>query len=127
MMELDKKYLPIGTVVMLKGGDKRLMIIGFRAVSSDDIGEEGIDKVWDYSACVYPEGLISSNAIYVFDHNQIEEIYSLGYKDEEEKAFKLTLDEISKEIDEENKKNRKTSKTTTKTKTKNNATKKNKK
>ena len=31
-----KKYLPIGTVVMLKGGKKRAMITGFCAVAGED-------------------------------------------------------------------------------------------
>ena len=32
MEEIGEKYLPIGTVVMLKGGTKRVMISGFCAI-----------------------------------------------------------------------------------------------
>lgn len=92
-MNLDKKYLPIGTVVMLKGGQKRVMITGFRALATEAPDKETINKIWDYSGCVYPEGLMSSDEILVFNHDQIEEIYHLGYKDEEEKEFKKKFDE----------------------------------
>ena len=36
------KYLPIGTVVMLKGGTKRVMITGFCVMQESDK-----EKVWD--------------------------------------------------------------------------------
>lgn len=41
-----KKYLPIGTVVMLKGGKKRIMITGFCCVN-----EEKNNKIYDYCGC----------------------------------------------------------------------------
>ena len=50
---MEKKLLPIGTVVYLKDGKKPLMIIGFCAMSDS--------KVFDYSGCLYPEGVISSD------------------------------------------------------------------
>lgn len=87
------KYLPIGTVVMLKGGTKRAMITGFCSVSGDNK-----DKVFDYSGCLYPEGFISSDRTLLFDHSQIEKIYYLGLIDEEEKKFKEKLKEMLKTI-----------------------------
>lgn len=85
------KYLPIGTVVMLRGGTKRAMITGFCSVSGDNK-----DKVFDYSGCLYPEGFISSDRTLLFDHSQIEKIYYLGLIDEEEKKFKEKLKEMLK-------------------------------
>ena len=84
-----EKYLPIGTVVMLKGGKKRAMITGFCSISGDDKS-----KVYDYSGCLYPEGFISSNQTLLFDHSQIEKIYYLGLVDAEEKQFKQRLNEM---------------------------------
>lgn len=83
---MPEKFLPIGTVVMLKGGTKRLMITGFCAVTSEKQG-----KVFDYIGCLYPEGIISSNQTALFDHTQIDQIYALGYIDQEEKDFKKRL------------------------------------
>lgn len=87
---MTEKYLPIGTVVMLKGGTKRAMIIGFSAKNKS--GEN--EKIYDYSGCLYPEGLLSSEHVLMFDHNQIEKIYHFGLRDEEEKQFKGKLKEL---------------------------------
>ena len=46
----NEKFLPIGTVVMLKGGKKRVMVTGF-CVSPD----EDKNKVYDYSGYKHPE------------------------------------------------------------------------
>lgn len=83
-----EKYLPIGTVCLLKDSKKRVMIIGFCGYSND---KEEDGKVYDYIGCVYPEGFISSNINLLFNHEQIETIYSLGYFDEEEYQFKQNL------------------------------------
>ena len=91
-----QKFLPIGTVVLLKGAKKRLMITGFCAY---DEGKK--DKVYDYTGCLYPEGIISSREMALFDHSQIDKIYYLGLQDQEEKAFKQKL--INKIIQETNK------------------------
>ena len=86
MNEIGERYLPVGTVVMLKGGSKRVMIAGFCAMS-DESGE----KIYDYSGCLYPEGFISSTQTCLFDHEQIERVDFIGFIDEEEVAFKKKL------------------------------------
>ena len=95
--KIGEKFLPIGTIVMLKGGKKRVMITGFCLSAGDKK-----DEVWDYSGCVYPEGMIDSTQVLLFDHSQITEIYQMGYSDEEEKDFKKRLKEFLK-----NRKNKK--------------------
>ena len=88
---MEQKYLPIGTVVMLKGATKRIMITGFCTAGSDDV-------VWDYSGCLYPEGILNANQIALFNHSQIEKVYHLGLVDDEEENFKEQLKEaLSKE------------------------------
>lgn len=94
----EEKYLPIGTVVMLKGGTKRIMITGFCSIE-----ENTKEKMWDYSGCLYPEGFLESNQTFLFDHNQIEKIYYLGLIDEEEEEFKKQL-KMAVETIEANKK-----------------------
>ena len=95
-LEVGEKYLPIGTVAMLKGGSKRVMISGFCSVE-----EKNPNKMWDYSGCIYPEGFISSNQTCLFDHEQIEKIYYMGLVDEEEKMFKNKLEEFINKLDKE--------------------------
>ena len=84
-----EKYLPIGTVVMLKGGTKRVMITGFCAIEENDKS-----KMWDYSGCMYPEGFLSSKQTCLFNHEQIEHIYHMGFIDEEENNFKDKLNKL---------------------------------
>ena len=91
---MREKYLPIGTVVLLKGGKKRAMITGFCSVA-----QENQEKIYDYSGCVYPEGYLSSNQVCLFDHDQIDKIFFVGYEDDEEKAFKEKLNSIVNSIE----------------------------
>jgi len=91
-----EKFLPIGSVVLLKGGKKRAMITGFCSVA-----QEKPDKIYDYSGCVYPEGYLSSNQVCLFDHDQIDKIFSVGYEDEEEKIFKEKLNKIVDTLEKE--------------------------
>jgi len=77
-----KNYLPIGSVVLLKGGNKRVMIYGrqqFQAATG---------KEWDYIACLYPEGNINEEYMYLFNEEEIQKIFFLGFQDEEEENFK---------------------------------------
>jgi hypothetical protein len=79
------KYLPIGSVVLLKEGKKRLMIYGVKQQESNT------DKVWDYVACLFPEGNIDLEHTYVFNHDQIHKIYYLGLNDEEQYEFNKSI------------------------------------
>lgn len=100
MNEKYPKYLPIGTVVLLKGGSKRVMIMGFCPMAESDK-----TKVYDYTGVLYPEGYLNPNQVCLFDHNQIDKIYCLGLSDEEEKKFKVELNKLAdslKEIKKEN-------------------------
>lgn len=78
---MKEKYLPIGTVVTLKNATKRIMIIGYLPV----VGEN--KEVYDYSACTYPEGLLSSDKTLAFNHSQIDNINFNGLEDEESQKF----------------------------------------
>ena len=98
-LEKGERFLPIGTVVMLKGGKKRVMITGF-CVSR----KENPSEIWDYSGCVYPEGIFSADSVLLFDHTQITEVFYIGLIDEEEKGFKERLKEELKKINKKTEK-----------------------
>lgn len=72
-----KKYLPIGSVVLLKNSSKRVMIAGFMQKQKES------GRIWDYSACLYPEGIIHPDQLYLFDADQIDQIYFIGFQDKE--------------------------------------------
>ena len=83
------KLFPIGTVVLLNGAQKKVMITGFYSISPDDK-----TRIYDYVGCLYPEGLLSSEQNVLFDHSQIAKLFHKGYDSEEERAFKQKVNEI---------------------------------
>lgn len=95
-INLKEKYLPVGTVVLLKGGKKRVMVTGFCVVSP-----EVEKRVFDYCGCIYPEGYLNSAQNCLFNHDQIDKIYHVGLVDDEEMKFKTQLKEIAPSIDAE--------------------------
>ena len=86
-MEFEK-YLPIGTVVLLKGCKKRGVIVGFLVISKED------KKMYDYGGVLYPEGFVSSSKTILFNHNQIDKVYYVGLEDEENNNFMNLLKKI---------------------------------
>ena len=84
-----EKTLPIGSVVLLKNATKRLMILGYSRYQAGDQ-----TKVYDYCGCTYPEGFISPDKTAVFDHEQIAQIYALGYQNDEQIAFRQRLGQV---------------------------------
>lgn len=89
---MKEKFLPVGSVVLLNGGTKKIMITGFCTMISDEP-----DSMFDYCGCLYPEGIIRSDQNCVFNHDQISEIFFMGYESDEEKKFKENLNSALKE------------------------------
>jgi len=73
--------LPIGSVVLLKESAKRVMIIG---LCQKEIDVSGEGKLWDYSGVVFPEGYLGPNRTFMFNGNQIDRLYAIGYQDDEQ-------------------------------------------
>ena len=85
--------LPIGSVVLLNDSTKRVMIIGLCQKGGNDP-----EKVWDYAGVVFPEGYLSADKVFLFDTNQIKQVYQIGYLDVESLNFKMKADEIIKKL-----------------------------
>lgn len=84
------ELLPIGTIVLLKGGEKRLMIDGIRQMETNQDGD--VDgQEYDYLGVLYPEGHIGEQFQYLFNHDDINEIIFRGYEDEERTVFLTKL------------------------------------
>ena len=88
---MEEKFLPIGTIVLLKGAKKKVMINGY--LCSDQK-----NKMSDYLGCPFPEGLVSPDLNLLFDHEQIEQIITLGYKDEDYQKLNNSLKNIIEQI-----------------------------
>ena len=70
---MKEKYLPIGTVVLLKDATKRLMITGYCSMLQTDQ-----TKVYDYIGCLFPEGNLVGEEVALFDHEQIAAVSHLS-------------------------------------------------
>ena len=82
------ELLPLGSIVILKGGFKKLMIIGRKIVQGKN------KEFYDYLGCLYPEGDIGDEYKFVFNNKDVDKIIFRGYEDEEDEAFKKAIDEI---------------------------------
>ena len=79
--------LPIGSIVLLKGGIKKVMISGYLVKGTD-----GLDK--DYMGVPYPEGFISFESLFSFNKEDIDKVISNGYENE---IFKKFMNKLGKE------------------------------
>jgi len=90
---MEEKYLPLGSVVLLKGAKHRISIIGFCFTI-----KEKNNRQYDYVGVPYPEGFLGISHIMYFDHSDIESIINVAFSDDEEKDFKKRLKETVKRI-----------------------------
>ncbi|MGT2965091.1 DUF4176 domain-containing protein [Streptococcus acidominimus] len=70
----DVTLLPLGSLVILKGNTKKMMIVS-RVIAVPVKGEV---YRFDYGACLYPEGLMGDSLIY-FNQEDILKVVQEGY------------------------------------------------
>lgn len=87
-----KELLPIGSVVLLQGGIRKLMIIGIKQFTEENPGVE-----YDYSAVLYPEGFLGENTMFLFQHSDINDVIFRGYSNPEREKFIEKAQEIYEE------------------------------
>lgn len=75
-----RELLPIGSVVLLKNAQKKIMIIGLMPIKHMESGE---DVAYDYIGVPYPEGYIGHESAMLFKHESIEEVAFMGYSNDE--------------------------------------------
>lgn len=85
--EFGERFLPIGTVVLLKDAQKRLIIIGYDVKNNANAPR-------DYCGCFFPEGLKGPTSLMVFDHSKIDKVYHMGLRDEESEKFFENLNSL---------------------------------
>ena len=86
-----KKYLPLGSIVTLKESERKMLIIGRSQVCND--------VLYDYSACLFPEGYLGKDQLYVFNNEDVDILYYVGMQNEEEFAFRKALIEAEEKMD----------------------------
>lgn len=89
-----KDLLPIGSVVLLKDGKKRIMIFGVKQI---DVVDKENSKEYDYIGVLYPEGNMGAQYQFLFNHEDIVEVSFRGLEDEERRLFVEKLAAVYKE------------------------------
>ena len=90
---MNKRYLPIGSVVKLKNNNKPIMITGYYSVEyANDL------EIYDYSGCAYPEGVMIKSSYCSFNQSDIKEVLFEGYKTVEYTNLTNNLNELDNEI-----------------------------
>lgn len=77
-MTEEKTFLPLGSIVIIKGALKKLMIVNRANVVAD--------KYFDYGAILYPEGMIDENLAY-FNQEDILKVVSKAYSDDDDELM----------------------------------------
>lgn len=89
--------LPVGSVVLLKGGSKKTIIMGIMQIKQ---GEP--DKVYDYIGVPYPEGYLGGKSSYLFNNSDILDVIFKGYHNSERdgmlKAIEMIYEQANREI-----------------------------
>ena len=75
-------YIPLGSVVYLKGGIKKLLVVA-RAIN---VANDGKQYFFDYGGVLYPEGITGDQMAY-FNHDDVSGVFFRGCDDEENKGM----------------------------------------
>lgn len=91
-----ENILPIGSVVELNDVDIKVYIAGYCSETANNPG-----YVYDYSGFIFPIGYSGGNTVISFDSQQIKNVLSYGYQDEEQFEFMEKLKDIVANIEKE--------------------------
>ncbi|MCI6274485.1 MAG: DUF4176 domain-containing protein [Coriobacteriaceae bacterium] len=94
-MDQDEKagtvvsFLPVGSVVRLKDGDRPIVVAGCMAV-------DGITgRYWDYMGYPWPEGRQDASKDYFFDSGMVAEVMQIGFLDRDALDYQVLLSAAS--------------------------------
>ena len=74
--------LPIGSIVYLKEGSRKIMVLNRGAM----LEQAGEPVMFDYSGCLHPIGLTAEQVFY-FNEENIDKVVFEGFIDEEETCY----------------------------------------
>lgn len=81
-------FLPLGSVVVLKGGAQKAVIIA-RGLVANLTGEP---LFFDYGGVLYPQGLVGENILY-FNSEDIRKTLHEGYRDDDDDLVVTSIHE----------------------------------
>lgn len=84
---MGNELLPVGSIVLLKNSTKKLMIIGVKQMDEKNPG-----KIYDYIGVPYPQGFLDMEMTFLFCNDDINDVFFMGYDNEENQKFHERLD-----------------------------------
>lgn len=81
---MNNVLLPIGSAVLLEGAETELVVIGYAGIDANGCAH-------DYTGVPYPAGLVTKDALFLFDAAQIEQVRYYGYSDLRLQAFEAKI------------------------------------
>lgn len=91
----NNELLPVGSIVNIRFSKGKYMIIGFYTKDANT------NEIYDYSAVVYPYGLINLNDVTMFNKDLIKKVVYRGFDSEEDKLFKDKLNDLVKKMNKQ--------------------------
>jgi hypothetical protein len=91
MLDPNKDWLPIGSVVRLEGGERLVMVAGYLAIDSEN------GRIWDYLGYLHPEGNQHDDAVF-FQRELVDEVFQLGFMDADGLRLLSMLEEQADEL-----------------------------
>ena len=88
-----RDLLPIGSVVELKRGTKKLMIFGIAQKLQD---KDGNSVDYDYIGVPFPEGNLSEDFQFMFNHEDINMIHFFGFINFEQQEY---MEELAQHLE----------------------------
>ena len=83
-----KQLLPIGSIINVKGTEKKLMVIGI-LMNNNNVK-------YDYMTVPFPEGYMDQEHMYLVNHEDIDRVLFLGYINADLQVFRgILADELS--------------------------------
>lgn len=88
------ELLPVGSVVLLKGGTQKTIIMGYL-----QFDKKNQNKIYDYMGVPFPEGYMGRNSAYLFNQDSIEKIFYRGYEDESAAKIMTAVSSVMEKVD----------------------------
>jgi len=88
-----KNLLPLGSIVLLENGVKKIMVFGRLQINELD------KQVYDYAGCFYPEGLLKNENIFLFNDEDINTLVFKGFENEEESEIQLLFEKYFSDLE----------------------------
>lgn len=82
------EYLPLGSIVLLKGGTQKVVINARGLVTTITTPP----SFFDYGGSIYPQGIIGDQILY-FNHKDISKVIFRGFHDEDDDLMVSNINE----------------------------------